>query len=382
MPNSNEEPLRPAGKAAPAPVSTPVDSVSEVKAQLASAKLSDQDEATPPADAAAGDTNNPKEDPDLWKPHPPKEECPVCLVPLPLKNAQSIYWSCCGKMICNACREEHKRALNVTNKKRDKKKQPPLEFTCPFCRSPLHKNDSELISRYEERIGKDDTRAMVQLGKMLRGDRADGKKDEAKAFELFHRAADLGSAEAVGQLGTWALNGCSDSIPDRTKTKEYFEKAAVRGDVLFRATLASLLAEEENYDLAIKHWHLAAAAGAVLSMKSLWQCFSKGKLSKPDLEKALRAHKAALDEINSEDRKRFAAWRDAEAGTDKLLKTIYNMYYLGHLNAKELEVALKAHRSNDWGEVEPQLKTKIQSYIYAHTIRGEMHGRLTSIRSS
>ena len=55
--NSNEEALPPGGEAAPAPVSTLADSVAEVNDQLASAKLSDQDEAKPPADAAAGDTN-------------------------------------------------------------------------------------------------------------------------------------------------------------------------------------------------------------------------------------------------------------------------------------------------------------------------------------
>ena len=86
MPKSNEELA--AGEAAPAPVPMPVDSVSEVNDQLASTKLSDQDEADatvgaqdeakPPADAAVGDTDT-MEDPELWKPHPPSEECPVCM---------------------------------------------------------------------------------------------------------------------------------------------------------------------------------------------------------------------------------------------------------------------------------------------------------------
>ena len=152
MSTSNDKPLPTAGEAAPAPVSIPIDSLSEVNDQLETVKLSDQDEA----DATVGDTKT-KEDPDLWKPPPPTEECPVCMVPLPLDNAKSMYFACCGKTLCFACCDEHDRALHVTNRKRGKKKLPPLEFTCAFCRIPHHKSDSELISRLEKRIEKDDT---------------------------------------------------------------------------------------------------------------------------------------------------------------------------------------------------------------------------------
>ena len=360
MPTSNEEPLLPAGEAVPAPVSPPVHSVSEVNEQLETVKLADQDEASP----AEAETK-PKEHPDLWKPPPPSEECPVCLVPLPLEREKTMYWVCCGKLICYACCEEHNRALSVTNRKRDKKKLSPLGLTCPFCRSPIHRNDSELMSHLEKRIEKEDTVAMLNLGMCFR-DGSDGvKKDEAKASELFNRAADLGSSAAIGQLGCWAINGQCTSPPNVTKGREYVEDAAAKGHILSRATLASMLLDEGNIDLAMKHWHLAAAAGCDNSMKNLWDCFSKGKLSKPDLEKALRAHKAALDEMNSEERERFATWRDAEAVNDELLKAIYNMYYLGHINAKELQVALKAHQSKDWGKVGTQLKIKIQLYFHA-----------------
>ena len=54
---------------------------------------------------------------------------------------------------------------------------------------------------------------------------------------------------------------------------------------------------------------------------------------------------------------------EAKAGNDEFLKSIYDMYYLGHINVKELQVALKAHRSKDWGKVGTQLKTKIQLYF-------------------
>jgi hypothetical protein len=44
-----------------------------------------------------------------------------------------------------------------------------------------------------------------------------------------------------------------------------------------------------------------------------WKGFYKGKLSKPELEKALRAHKAASGEMNSKEHERCDAYRKAEA---------------------------------------------------------------------
>ena len=215
-----------------------------------------------------------------------------------------------------------------------------------------------MISCYEKRVKKGDTSAMVDLGKMLRDGEANCKKDEAKAFELFQMAAALGSANAIGQLGVFLVHERFTSSPNIRKANEYFEDAAKKGDVHSRYSIACLLAEEDNYDLAIKHWHLAAAAGDDESMKRLWECFHVGKLSKPDLEKALRAHKAASDEMNTEERERYDAYKEAQAGNDERLTFIYQSYYDGFINAKELKGALKAYRAGDWRAVEMMLKEK------------------------
>src|SRR6056300_688053 len=39
----------------------------------------------------------------LFKEHPPREECPICFIPLPLDVGQTTFQSCCGKLICNGC---------------------------------------------------------------------------------------------------------------------------------------------------------------------------------------------------------------------------------------------------------------------------------------
>ena len=35
-------------------------------------------------------------------------DCPICFLPLPVDLMQSIYYSCCSKMICNGCGHAHK----------------------------------------------------------------------------------------------------------------------------------------------------------------------------------------------------------------------------------------------------------------------------------
>ena len=75
-----------------------------------------------------------KKELELWKPHPPTEECPVCLVPLPSGDDKATYWTCCGKMVCNACSAETLRALLITNRERKAKKKLPAQTCSTPCK--------------------------------------------------------------------------------------------------------------------------------------------------------------------------------------------------------------------------------------------------------
>ena len=48
------------------------------------------------------DTDDSISDDELFKQPPPKEDCPICLLPLPL--LLPVHKSCCGKIICSGCR--------------------------------------------------------------------------------------------------------------------------------------------------------------------------------------------------------------------------------------------------------------------------------------
>ena len=202
---------------------------SAVADELAALKVSDDDgnsSDTPDGEQAS--------DPELWKPHPPTEDCPVCFVPLPLGHL--TYWVCCGKTICTACVAETARAESIINAKRAKKKQPPLDHACSFCR--LAADASE--PKYEERIRKGDGQAACNLAFNYRdGDDSMGiPKDEAKSLELLHHAADdLGYSDAIAELGRIYSTGQYGVANDATKARKYSESAVKLGNIKARYIL-------------------------------------------------------------------------------------------------------------------------------------------------
>ena len=74
---------------------------------------------------------------DLFAPIQEREECPICLIPLPFNRNQSMFKFCCGKTICNGCAFKH--ILTDLNKKGVSKIFE--EHKCPFCCQLVPEND-------------------------------------------------------------------------------------------------------------------------------------------------------------------------------------------------------------------------------------------------
>lgn len=131
---------------------------------------------------------------------------------------------------------------------------------------------------------------------------------------------------------------------DVRKARAFFRQAAKAGSIPARFFLAEIELRNDNPDLAIRHWKIAAEGGDPLGMKELWTSFYKGKLSKADLEQTLRAHQSAFKERSSDARERLAAYADAEESNDEILIGLYAQYYSGNITAKVLNKALKAYK--------------------------------------
>ena len=83
----------------------------------------------------------------LFKDPPPREECPICLLPMPIHADQSVFKSCCGKTICNGC---------ICAMKMSEGKD-----LCAFCRMPPPSSAEESIKRLKNLMEKISSESLV-----------------------------------------------------------------------------------------------------------------------------------------------------------------------------------------------------------------------------
>ena len=241
----------------------------------------------------------------LFKTPPPCDDCPVCLLPLPIKSQGQIYLSCCGETICWGCDDEISTRSGGVN-----------VYVCALCKTPPA-TTPEIIKRHEKLTENNDPHAMSRLGQCYLGGVNGLVRDVPRGAELLTRAAALGSASALGTLGDvynpqdiLGLNGIVES--DIALTIRYYECAATKGQVEARYNLGVVEFNEHNVGRAMKHWMIAAAAGHDDALKWLvLYGFKEGRVTKEEYEKVLRAHKDSHDAMDSDLRSKAAAsWRE------------------------------------------------------------------------
>ena len=136
-----------------APNDAPLPDNREVKLS----KAPPNDVVSLPLPSSDGECASSWTDEDLFKDPPPRDECPICFLPLPLNFGEHRYQACCGKVLCCGCID----AVEAEDE----------DITCPFCRTPEHTSDEELIERMKKRVGASDADAFLLLGKFYnRGD--------------------------------------------------------------------------------------------------------------------------------------------------------------------------------------------------------------------
>ena len=237
-----------------------------------------------------GVTVNSSKDEALFKKPPPNDECPICLLTIPILAERSKYQACCGKLICYGCMYADREANN-----RD---------ICPFCRTPPATSDGELIERYKKLVKNNNAVAMFQLGCYYRDGSKGLPQDREQAIQLLLRAGELGYARAYYMIAIAYFEGGGMFEQDKKKATYYWEIAAMTGDVQSRHQLGFLEYQAGNINRMTKHWIIAAGAGCDTSLDNVRRGFMVGHATKDDFEKALRTHKEAVDEMNSDQRDR------------------------------------------------------------------------------
>ena len=236
---------------------------------------------------------------ELFKDHPPPEECPICFLPLPLDGRQSNFYPCCGKIICSGCIYAMILSESTGGGKID---------LCAFCRVPNPNSDEEIIKRIKKLIEADNAHAFHQLaGHYVRGDMG-MPQDFAKANELYLKAGELGCHEAYHNLGCSYRTGRGVEV-DEEKAMHYYELAAMNGDIHARYNLGCLEGQAGNEQKAYKHFILSARAGDKDSLNWVKKGFKEGYVTKDEYENTLRAHQDRHNETKSDDRDKADALR-------------------------------------------------------------------------
>jgi hypothetical protein len=243
---------------------------------------------------------------------PPKEDCPICFLPMPVRLIACItlppatimsvpiynfakvneeleykcietYYSCCGKRLCKGC--VYSFAVSGNSEK------------CPFCKSEIAKTNEEHIKELMKRVEVNDAGAIYLLGSHYFHGQLGLLQDRNKAMELWKQAAKLGSSKAHFALGTQY-----DAEENSKKANVHYEAAAMAGHDKARYNLGQMELGSGNMERAVKHWKIAASAGCYLAMNNMLVALHKGLISRDAIESTLTAYNNSCAEMRSEAR--------------------------------------------------------------------------------
>ena len=237
----------------------------------------------------------------LFKDPPPKEDCPICFLPMPFAYCGmyrvKVYQPCCGKTLCTGC-------MNAAS---DEMCKGNIKQCCPFCRVTLPTSE-ELLKRCKKRMEAGDADAFFMLGNNYEDGNSGLQQNSKMAFELYLQAAKLGSVEAQYQIAV-AYSYGEGVEKDEEKAEHHWAIAAIGGHELARHGLGLNEGCKGQPKRAMKHFMIAAKAGYNDSLKYVTEGYEEGLVTKDEYAITLRAHKDSLDEIKSVQRTKALATR-------------------------------------------------------------------------
>ena len=191
---------------------------------------------------------------DLFAPITEREECPICLLPLPIIENESAFMQCCGKTICAGCVYRH----FLTDIKNGGGQCDDDSLKCAFCRQlPLPTNP---IKKVKKLMKKNHPEAFLQMADKYES--GEGVlQSNTRALDLYTRSAELGFFEAFVHIGRHYYTGTVVE-KDYSKVLAFYEVAAKKGSIYAHRWLALFHESERNEDQhKIGHLKVAASAG-------------------------------------------------------------------------------------------------------------------------
>jgi TPR repeat protein len=249
----------------------------------------------------------------LFKDPSPKEDCPICFIPMPeiliccvllppatissvpiydfaiandalTTRYTEVFYPCCGKTMCQGCMHSFCESGN--------------DNKCPFCNADrASKTGEEDVEEMLNRVRANDPASICKLAACYSQGIEGFDQDQTRAIELYIRAADLGYKKAHSLLADKYYEG-----GDLKKAKFHLEAAAMAGHEVARLNLGVMEFKSGNMDRAVKHWTIAASAGNYTSMYNLLVALEKGYVSRESIDSTLAAYNNSCAEMRSEAR--------------------------------------------------------------------------------
>ena len=236
---------------------------------------------------------------DLFAPIPQREECPICLIPLP-EDKLTRYMSCCGKHICCGCDYKH----SLTEAEKGVKSN---ELKCAFCCQACPKNNMKALKRL---MKKNNTQAFIQMAAEYETGNQGILQSNTRALEMYISAAELGHANAFATIGYHCMSGTAVE-QDPQKGYMFYKIAAKKGSIKGHRWLATFNGDNGKFDECIKHLKVLARSGDQVSMDYLMKNYREKLLSKEELTQTLCAFQTSSNEVKSKDRYEVEAFIDA-----------------------------------------------------------------------
>jgi TPR repeat protein len=200
------------------------------------------------------------------------------------KRDMEIYYSCCGKSICEGCLYSFQCSGN--------------EKKCPFCNSNQeNKTGEERVEELMKRVEANDATSIFLLANSYDYGLNGVQQDQTKAMELYTRAAELGYSRAHSHLAD-----IYDKGGNLKKAKFHYEAAAMAGNEIARHNLGIMEKKSGNMERAMKHWTIAASAGDYHAMYKLITLFKNGLVNRESIDSILTAYNSSCAEMRSEAR--------------------------------------------------------------------------------
>jgi len=209
----------------------------------------------------------------LFADPPPREECPICMITLPLNASEVQFKACCGKSICYGCIY----AMAMSEGK----------DLCAFCRTPPPRSHEEEIKRTKKLMDNGNAEAFYILASYYARGIMGMPQDQQKANELLLKAGKFGCSVGYYNLGRYYAD--PEGEVDEKKAIHYFELAAMMGDVWARHNLGYMEEQTGNYHRAMKHFIISASAGSKDSLDMVQRAVMQGIVSKDIYEECSHA---------------------------------------------------------------------------------------------